>query len=102
MANFAVTIALVSASALAAIYSSDTNLRMLTVDAELSPSLTLATGEKRNWIVNPMGIEKDFPLWGIPCLCGELEVPPHLCLTRWAFLKNRGTPFIAQIEGEAP
>ncbi|CAE7472777.1 SLC4A1 [Symbiodinium natans] len=66
MANFAVTIALVSASALAAIYSSDTNLRMLTVDADFSPSFTLVTGEKRNWIVNPMGIEKDFPLWGIP------------------------------------
>ncbi|CAE7715088.1 Slc4a8 [Symbiodinium pilosum] len=66
MANFAVTIALVTASALAAIYASDTNLRMLTVDAELSPSLILAGGGKRNWIVNPMGIEKDFPMWGIP------------------------------------
>ncbi|CAE7528425.1 Slc4a8, partial [Symbiodinium pilosum] len=66
MANFAVTIALVTASALAAIYASDTNLRMLTVDAELSPSLVLAGGGKRSWVVNPMGIEKDFPMWGIP------------------------------------
>ena len=65
MANFAVTITLVIASAIGAIYATETNLRMLSVEAELAPALTLATGEKRSWIVNPMGIEKDFPAWGI-------------------------------------
>ena len=67
MANFAVTITLVIASAIGAIYTTETNLRMLNVEAELAPALTLATGEKRPWVVNPMGIEKDFPAWGIAC-----------------------------------
>ena len=65
MANFSVTIALVSASALAAIYASDVSLRMLQVDAELEPNLQLASGEKRPWVVNPSGIETEFPAWGI-------------------------------------
>eukprot|EP00913_Durusdinium_trenchii_P019485 g18317.t1 len=52
-ANFAVTISL------------ETNLRMLNVEAELEPALTLSTGAKRPWIVNPMGIETEFPVWGI-------------------------------------
>ncbi|CAK9046092.1 unnamed protein product, partial [Durusdinium trenchii] len=64
-ANFAVTISLVTASALAAIYKTETNLRMLNVEAELEPALTLSTGAKRPWIVNPMGIETEFPVWGI-------------------------------------
>jgi len=64
-ANFAVTIALVTASAWAALYSSETNLRMLQVDAELSPSLVLSDGSKRPWIVNPSGIDRPFPAWGI-------------------------------------
>ena len=65
MANFAVTISLVTASALAAIYSSDTNLRMLSVDADFSPNLVLSDGSKRPWVVNPMGIERSFPAWAI-------------------------------------
>ena len=65
LANFSVTISLVTASALAAIYSSDTNLRMLSVDADFSPNLVLSDGSKRPWIVNPMGIDRDFPAWGI-------------------------------------
>ena len=65
MANFAVTIALVTASALAALYSSDTSLRMLTVDAEFAPALSLSDGSKRPWIVNPAGIDRQFPAWGI-------------------------------------
>ena len=65
MANFAVTISLVTASALAAIYSSDTNLRMLSVDADFSPNRVLSDGSKRPWIVNPAGIDRPFPAWGI-------------------------------------
>eukprot|EP00439_Symbiodinium_sp_Y106_P087414 s60_g51.t1 len=65
VANFAVTITLVIASAIGAIYTTETNLRMLNVEAELAPALALSTGEKRPWVVNPMGIEKDFPAWGI-------------------------------------
>ena len=63
--NFAVTISIITASALAAIYKTETNLRMLNVEAELAPALTLSTGAKRPWIVNPMGIETEFPVWGI-------------------------------------
>ena len=65
LANFSVTIALISASALAAIYASDVSLRMLQVDAEFAPNLALASGEKRPWVVNPSGIETEFPAWGI-------------------------------------
>ncbi|CAE7772660.1 SLC4A4 [Symbiodinium sp. CCMP2592] len=64
-ANFAVTIALVSGSAMAAIYSNDTGLRMLQVDADFAPNLSLSDGSKRPWIVNPAGIERPFPAWGI-------------------------------------
>eukprot|EP00434_Breviolum_minutum_P041859 symbB.v1.2.037242.t1/scaffold5443.1/size27125/4 len=65
VANFAVTIALVAASALAAIWASDVSLRMLEVDTTFSPTMTLASGEKRAWVVNPNGIEQEFPAWGI-------------------------------------
>ncbi|CAE7235191.1 SLC4A4 [Symbiodinium sp. CCMP2592] len=64
-ANFAVTIALVSGSALAAIYSNDTGLRMLEVDADFSPNLSLSDGSKRPWIINPAGMDRPFPAWGI-------------------------------------
>eukprot|EP00439_Symbiodinium_sp_Y106_P009763 s6990_g1.t1 len=64
-ANFAVTIALVSGSAMAAIYSNDTGLRMLQVDADFAPTLSLSDGSKRPWIVNPAGIDRPFPAWGI-------------------------------------
>jgi len=67
-ANFAVTIALVSASALATFHSKETSLRMLDIDADFSPTLVLdggESGEKRGWLVNPTGIERDFPGWGI-------------------------------------
>ena len=64
-ANFAVTIALVSGSAMAAIYSNDTGLRMLQVDADFAPNLSLSDGSKRPWIVNPAGIDRPFPAWGI-------------------------------------
>ena len=65
LANFSVTIALVSASAFAAIWSSETSLRMLTVDTNFSPNLTLASGEKRPWLVSPMGYDREFPVWAI-------------------------------------
>ena len=65
LANFSVTIALVSASAFAAIWSSETSLRMLSVDTNFSPNLALASGEKRPWLVNPSGYDTDFPVWGI-------------------------------------
>ena len=96
MANFAVTIALVSASALAAIYSSETSLRMLSVDADFAPNLVLADGvSKRPWIVNPMGIEKDFPAWGIayailPVACsrGNVDSKSHKTLD----MNSKGGP----------
>eukprot|EP00438_Fugacium_kawagutii_P013650 Skav213123 [mRNA] locus=scaffold107:116200:123504:+ [translate_table: standard] len=67
MANFSVTIALVTASALAAIYSKKVNLRMLEVDAELSPTLVIdpVTIEKRPWVVHPFGYVSEFPVWAI-------------------------------------
>ena len=65
LANFSVTISLVSASAFAAIWSSETSLRMLSVDTNFSPNLELASGEKRPWLVNPSGYDTDFPAWGI-------------------------------------
>jgi len=64
LANFSVTIALVLASALAAIYASDVQLRMLEVSAELTPTLMI-NGESRPWIVDPFGYSSDFPVWGV-------------------------------------
>ena len=50
---------------MAAIYSNDTGLRMLQVDADFAPTLSLSDGSKRPWIVNPAGIDRPFPAWGI-------------------------------------
>ena len=57
------TIALVTASLLAAIYA-DLDIRMLPMDADFAPSLYV-DGSKRSWIVNPAGIERPFPVWGL-------------------------------------
>lgn len=65
MANFSVTIALVSASALAAIYASDVKLNMLEVNTKLEPTLKISDVEKRPWLVDPFGYTKDFPVAGI-------------------------------------
>ena len=99
LANFSVTISLVTASALAAVYSSDTNLRMLSVDADFAPNLALSDGSKRPWIVNPMGIDRDFPAWGIayailPAALLFLEFMPFKCLS--IFRRNDTVEF--QIE----
>eukprot|EP00439_Symbiodinium_sp_Y106_P084158 s176_g25.t1 len=63
LANFAVTIALVSASLLAAGPKAD--IRMLPMDADFAPSLKLEGLEKRSWIVNPAGMERPLPAWAI-------------------------------------
>ena len=65
MANFAVTLSLVFASGFAALYSERTGLNMLKVEAEVEPTLALSDGAKRPWLVNPMGYEKEFPVWAI-------------------------------------
>ncbi|CAE7601286.1 Slc4a1 [Symbiodinium natans] len=64
LANSAVTIALVSASLLAAIYA-NLDIRMLPMDDDFAPSLTVEGGGKRSWIVNPAGIDRPFPAWGV-------------------------------------
>ena len=38
---------------------------MLQVDADFAPTLSLSDGSKRPWIVNPAGIDRPFPAWGI-------------------------------------
>lgn len=66
LGNFALSISIVAVSAFAAIWSGKTSLNMLTVEADFQPTLQMESGSKRPWLVNPMGIEHDFPAWGIP------------------------------------
>ena len=35
------------------------------MDADFAPNLSLSDGSKRPWIVNPAGIDRPFPAWGI-------------------------------------
>ena len=57
---------------------------MLQVDAELSPSLVLSDGSKRPWIVNPSGIDRPFPAWGIAYAILPVPLPfIRLSLVLW-------------------
>ena len=38
---------------------------MLPMDDDFAPSLTVEGGGKRSWIVNPAGIDRPFPAWGV-------------------------------------
>jgi len=65
LSNFAVTIAILAASSLAAIWN-DLGIDMLHVPSKLEPTYQdPVTKEPRSWIINPMGVNGDFPVWAV-------------------------------------
>jgi len=65
LSNFAVTIAILAASAFAAIWN-DLDIDMLNVPSKLRPTYEdPVTKDPRPWIINPMGSNGDLPVWAI-------------------------------------
>jgi len=64
LANFGVFLAIVLASALAAVWR-DVPIDMLQISGSFSPTLLLSDGTARSWLVSPLGEFGDFPAWAI-------------------------------------
>lgn len=65
ISNFGVSIAILSVSAFAKFWD-HVDVDMLKVPATFRPSWEFAgTDKPRSWLVNPMGITKDLPVWAI-------------------------------------
>jgi len=65
------------------------DLDFLRVPAGIRPTLNLSDGSPRPWLVNPMGIERPFPVWGI-----FLTIPFALGLTILGYLDQNLTEVI--------
>merc|ERR1719198_1477270 len=65
LSNFAVTIAILTASGAAALWR-DVDIDMLNVPSKLQPTwVDPVSKEPRPWLVNPMGVNEDMPVWAI-------------------------------------
>merc|ERR1712151_1138726 len=65
LSNFAVTIAILTASGVAAIWR-NVDIDMLNVPSKLQPTLVNPVSEEpRSWLVKPMGDNQDLPVWAI-------------------------------------
>merc|ERR1719326_1843975 len=66
IANYGVTIAIVTFTLLSAYAFSDVGIATLQIPTTLEPTYNdTLLGRKRDWIVNPMGTHKPFPIWAI-------------------------------------
>ena len=66
IANYGVTIAIVTFTALAAYGFADVGLATLAIPTTLAPTYNdTILGRRRDWVVNPMGTHKPFPVWAI-------------------------------------
>ena len=66
IANYSVTIAIVIFTVLAAFAFDDVGLATLEIPLTFAPTYNdTVLGRPRDWIVNPMGTHKPFPVWGI-------------------------------------
>merc|ERR1712190_292576 len=66
IANFGVTIALLLFTLLSKVPpgSDPIDIKTLSMPDKFEPTMKI-NGESRSWIINPMGVEKDFPVWAI-------------------------------------
>eukprot|EP00217_Crustomastix_stigmatica_P005644 CAMPEP_0183791820 /NCGR_PEP_ID=MMETSP0803_2-20130417/2119_1 /TAXON_ID=195967 /ORGANISM="Crustomastix stigmata, Strain CCMP3273" /LENGTH=557 /DNA_ID=CAMNT_0026036153 /DNA_START=149 /DNA_END=1822 /DNA_ORIENTATION=+ len=65
LANYGVTISILVISGIAAAFS-NVPIEKLSLPDKLRPTYTNPeTGKARDWLVNPMGVHTDFPVWGI-------------------------------------
>jgi len=66
VSNFGVAIAVLAFAGLSQIWRDTVDLEWLNVQGTFEPSWTNPeTGNVRSWVVNPFGINKDFPVWAI-------------------------------------
>jgi hypothetical protein len=69
--NFGVTISVFIWTAISLIFTEDfvqndkVKITLLKMPDRFEPTMKLSDGKVRPWIVNPFGVEKDFPVWGI-------------------------------------
>lgn len=63
-ANFGATISLLVFSAIAGSVSGIA-VETLSLPEKFEPTMKLSDGTVRPWLINPFGMERDFPVWGI-------------------------------------
>jgi hypothetical protein len=63
-ANFGVTISILVFSCIAQAFK-DVDTETLNMPEKFEPTVKLSDGTVRPWVVNPFGMETDFPVWGI-------------------------------------
>jgi len=64
VANFGVTISILLFTFLSKIWK-NIDIKTLSMPDEFEPTMKMPSGEPRAWFINPMGMQKDFPMWGI-------------------------------------
>jgi hypothetical protein len=64
IANFGVTISILTFTAISLAWE-DVDIKRLSIPDKFEPTMKLSDGTARPWLVNPFGMERDFPIWGI-------------------------------------
>merc|ERR1719316_1466912 len=64
IANFGVTISVLIWTGISLAWP-DIKLSLLKMPDRFEPTMKMSDGQVRSWIINPFGMEKDFPVWGI-------------------------------------
>jgi len=64
IANFGVTIAIAIFTAISFLFS-EVKIKKLNMPEKFEPTMKMTDGTVRPWIIDPFGMEKDFPVWGI-------------------------------------
>ena len=90
LANYGVTIAIVVFTALATLVFPDVGIPTLDIPTKLAPTYDdPVLGRKRDWLVNPFGTHKAFPVWGI-----FFTILPALGLTILGYLDQNLTSLL--------
>jgi hypothetical protein len=63
IANFGVTIAILTFTGLSKAWK-NIDIKTLAMPDKFEPTMRI-DGEARSWLINPMGVQTDFPVWGI-------------------------------------
>merc|ERR550532_3740593 len=64
VANFGVTISILVFTGISLAWE-DVDIKRLSIPDKFEPTMKLKDGSTRPWLVNPFGMEEDFPFWGI-------------------------------------
>jgi hypothetical protein len=64
IANFGVTISILIFTVFSLAWK-NVDIKKLSMPDKFEPTMRMSDGSARDWIINPMGMQKDFPVWGI-------------------------------------